>query len=543
MASNITFSGFSLAKQKKLTGDDYYDTKQFDNLTISIVCDGVGSAEYGALAAKRVTEHIINSFKNRPLAWSIEKSIKYFITSINKILYNDSILNYERPELVTTLALVVIEGNRLYGANVGDSRIYLRREEKITKLSHDHSLADEGLDNVLSNAIGLCEDLDIYYFENNLEKNDKLLICSDGLYSIMSENMLLKHMANGAYHIVKKASSLMKENLPDDTTAVIIDINDIDEFDKIKKANLPILENLSIGDNIDGYILEKPLIQNNRTWLCTKKGVKYVIKFAPIEALNNEKVLDLYIKEVWNSKRLKAGFFPKAVLPKNRSSRYYIMNFFEGISLKEYLKKRTLSVDESITLAKTLLHMLQYLAKYDLVHGDIKPENIIIINRDTKKIFKIIDFGSITEMYSLSNRAGTPSYLAPERFNESSINEQSEIYSVGVTIYESLTNKFPYGEIEPFQTPTFKSPKELKKLNQNIPDWLNSIIHKAITTNCDLRYKNYTEMDYELENKDKVKPFFEKNTPLLDRDPLKFYKFGFFFLLIINIITIYFVIS
>ena len=65
------------------------------------------------------------------------------------------------------------------------------------------------------------------------------------------------------------------------------------------------------------------------------------------------------------------------------------MTKLEGITLKQYLKKRTLSIDESITLTKTLLSMSQYLLKFNLVHGDIKPENIIVMQRDGKRIFKV----------------------------------------------------------------------------------------------------------------------------------------------------------
>ena len=126
--SNIKTSSFTLAKGNNLTGDDFYDVKNIGNLTIAIVCDGVGSAIEGAQAAKRVTTYLMTNFKNRPLSWSIEKSIKSFIESINAILYQESMLNYERSELVTTLTIVVIEGNRLYGANVGDSRVYLFRD-------------------------------------------------------------------------------------------------------------------------------------------------------------------------------------------------------------------------------------------------------------------------------------------------------------------------------------------------------------------------------------------------------------------------------
>ena len=86
--------------------------------------------------------------------------------------------------------------------------------------------------------------------------------------------------------------------------------------------------------------------------------------------------------------------------------------------------------------------MSQFLTKLDLVHGDIKPENIIVTKRKEKLVFKMVDFGSITEAYSDVSRAGTPSYLAPERFNQAPITEQTEIYAIGVTLYETLTQKF-----------------------------------------------------------------------------------------------------
>ena len=530
--NNIKTSGFSLAKRKELTGDDFYEIKQLDDMTIAVLCDGVGSAIEGAAAAKKVTQHIITNFKNMPKAWSVEKALKEFIKSINSILYSQSLQEYERVEYVTTLTVCVIKGNRLYGANVGDSRIYLLRENKLNQLSYDHN--EEGMDNVLSNAIGISKDVEIFYFENNIQKDDKILMCSDGLYSLMSKDTLSKHIPNGAYQIVKKASSLVDDNLPDDTTAVILEVNDVDQIEIMKNLDLVIPEKLKKGDIIDGFELTKSLIRNDRTWVCKKNDQEYVIKFAPVEAIENEAILDLYVKEAWNAKRLKAGFFPKSFIPKQRSARYYLMTKLEGINLKQYLKKRKLSIDEAVQLAKTLISMEEYLLKYNLVHGDIKPENIMVIERDRKKIFKIIDFGSITEIFSINNKAGTPSYLAPERFKGSSINEKTEIFAIGVTLYEALIGSFPYGEIEPFQNPTFKKPKEPQKLNKNIPNWLNSFILRAISSDEDLRYESYSYMKYELENPEKVKPFFDKKAPLLERSPEKFYKFGFYFLLVLN---------
>jgi len=533
--NNIKTSGFSLAKAKDLTGDDFYDIKTVGNLTIAIVCDGVGSADEGAQAAKRVTTYLMNNFQIRPKTWSIEKSIYTFIDSINSILYQESMINYERPELVTTLTIVVIEGNKLYGANVGDSRVYLYRDTNMNQLSFDHAMDDEGYENVLTQAIGIDKNIKPYYFENIIQKDDKVLLCSDGLYNIMSKNRLENGIYLGASSLVKKASKLMEDNLPDDTTAVVIEILQANEIEALKQQNISIPKTLKKSQIIDGYKLEKSLIQNDRTWLCTKKTKQYVVKFAPLEAIDDETILDLFVKEAWNAKRLKTDFFPKAVIPKNRTSRYYVMQLFNGEDLDSYLSHKQITIDDTVELASTLLRMSQYLLKYDLLHGDIKPPNIMIAKDDDENLeFKIIDFGSITEIFSTNTQAGTPSFLSPERFQNEAISESSEIFSIGVTLYLALTGKYPYGEIEPFQSPNFKTAKKPSTHNTNIPDWLDSVILRAIAVDKEQRYSHYSEMAYELSSPKKVKPFFAKHTSIIERSPLEFYRGAFIIMTVIN---------
>jgi len=444
------------------------------------------------------------------------------------VLYQESILNYERLELVTTLAVVVIQGDRLYGANVGDSRVYLQRYGVLAQLSQDHAMEEEGYENVLTDAIGMQERVSPCYFENKVQKKDRILLCSDGLYNELSEDQISEHIVQGAYSLVKMASRLCDDDLPDDTTAAVLEIVDIPLTETLKRQDLIISEKYAAGETIDGYRLIRPLIQNMRTWLAEKKGVQYVLKFAPYEALEDEQQLDFFVREAWNAKRLKAGFFPKAVIPKKRTHRYYVMEQLPGIDLKVSIAKRVLTTEDAVQMAKTLLKAGQYLLKYDLVHGDIKPENVMIYDRKGKHHFKIIDFGSIIELYATESRAGTPSYLAPERFQGMAINENTEIFAIGVTLYEVLTGKYPYGEVEPFQTPTFKEAKPPSKYNRNIPDWLDSIILRAIAIKPEQRYQNYSEMLFELENPQKVKPYFDKSKPLMERDPLTFFKIGFY---------------
>ena len=528
MSQAVKSTFFSLAKGKQLTGDDFALVKCFGDLTIAVVCDGVGSAAEGAEAARRTATQLINSFKTRPGSWTIQKSIDNFIKSINRVLYLESILNYDRPELVTTLAVVVIEGDRLYGANVGDSRVYLQRYDVLAQLSQDHAMEEEGYENVLTDAIGLQESVTPCYFENRIQKRDRILLCSDGLYNELSEEQISSQIIQGAYGLVKAASRICEDDLPDDTTAVVLEIVDIPLTETLKKQDLIIREKYSSGDVIDGYRLLEPLIQNQRTWLAEKKEVSYVLKFAPCEAIEDEQQLDYFVREAWNAKRLKAGFFPKAVIPKKRTHRYYLMEQLPGIDLKASISRRLLTTEDALYMARRLLKAGQYLLKFDLLHGDIKPENIMIYDRKGKHHFKLIDFGSIIELYATDSRAGTPSYLAPERFQGMAINESTEIFAIGVTLYESLTGKYPYGEIEPFQTPTFKEAKRPSRFNKNIPDWLDSIIMHAIAIKTERRYQNYSEMLFELENPQKVKPYFDRSKPLMERDPLSFFKIGFY---------------
>ena len=531
-------SSFGLAKGRELVSEDFAAVKVIDDLCVGVVCDGVGSARAGGQAARRVVNYLMNNFKTRPRSWDIEKSLRHFIAGINAILYREGIEEYEAPEYVTTLSIVVIEGNRLYGANVGDSPIMLYRGGHLQEISFAHVSDEKGMEHVITQAIGLSETVDPYLFENNLEIGDIVLLASDGLEKVLGPVEIEKKLVLGATSLIKAASQKVEDNLPDDTTAVVIEVVGESKTCSLKQLDLPIPTRLEKGDTIDGYRLLEPLIQNERTWLAEKKGIKYVLKFPLLEAIDDEKQLDLFVREAWNASRLKAGFFPKAVIPKNRTQRYYVMEYLEGPTLKEVTAKKPLPVEDAIALGKFLLHACQYLLRYDLVHGDIKPENIIVLERHGKRVYKLVDFGSIVEIFSIASRAGTPSYLAPERFQGEPISEQSEIFAIGVTLYEALTKKYPYGEIEPFQTPTFKIPKPVRHFNKAVPAWLESVVMRAVEKDKARRYEVYSEMEYEITHPEKVKPYYPENVSLFEKEPVKIYRMLFIVSLLLNFLLV-----
>jgi len=252
-----------------------------------------------------------------------------------------------------------------------------------------------------------------------------------------------------------------------------------------------------------------------------------------------EELGNLFTRETWNATRLQdARFFPRAFVPDGATNRFYAMEFIEAPSLKTLLRSRRLAVDEALALGSFLLAACQYLLQFDLVHGDLKPENILVLSGYDSLVFKLVDFGSVAEIFSTTSRAGTASYLAPERFEGAPISERTEVFAIGVTLYEALTQAFPFGEIERFQTPRFQAATRPRALNPNLPSWFEAVLLRSLSTRPELRYQNYSEMLFELEHSDRVQPFHSEAQPLLERDPLRFYKTGFFVLLTLVILLL-----
>jgi serine/threonine protein phosphatase PrpC len=534
-------SEFILSKDTT-TGDDACAYSIIDNaLLVSVLCDGVGSAARGGTAARQCVKFFIDQFKNRPKAWDIPKTMEVFTRHINSLLFKESMSQYGKIELLTTLCLAIIEGESLYTLNLGDSRIYLlKKDGALLQLSTDHTMDDEYMSHVLTSACGLSENIDPIITTTTIEIGDTLVLCSDGVYNLLSDsdfhNLLQKGL--GASTIIHHATQNCDPKDRDDMSLQIFRIESLDSLHTLKNLPLPIPQTLNAGEMIDGYTLLSPLMEHGRIWKVIKEGEYSVMKF-PLN--DDEESLDAFVREAWYAKQITHKAFGHAWVPEVRSMRYYLMELVEGVNLLEYLKNRPLSVDNAIALGKFLHRAEAHLLHLGLVHGDIKPENILVYQRDGEAgvEFKMVDFGSIVEIFSTNSRAGTPTYLAPERFSESVINESSEIFSIGVTLYWALTGKFPYGEIEPFQTPTFKSPKRPSVINKNIPLWLDSIIMRSIAISPDQRYRHYSEFFYDLKDPEKVKPYFSKSTPLIERSPVTFYKTAFIMLLLLEIITFY----
>lgn len=522
-----------IACEEGTPSSDAFAVRAWGETVVAVLADGAGAGEPAREAAHRAVRSLIDNYEARPRSWSPRRALCEFTQLLNRTLYQESIARFDRPEMISTLAVAIIEGDRLFGINIGDSRVCLARNGSMEILSEDHVEIERT--NVLTRALGMAPEVEPYVFERELRNGDVAFLCSDGVSNHLDASTLAAELSGRgtARTIVKSARKLATAETMDDMSAIVLDVAQTGKLRAMSERHLTIPGILRKGDVIDGYELVRAFQDTDRVWLAEKDGQRVVLKFAPREADDSEAHLTAFTRETWNATRLDSDAFVRASEPPGQTARYYVMEFVDAPSLSKVLQDRRLSVDSAVGLGRFLAEAGRTLLRHDLVHGDIKPENILCVGDYAKLTFKLLDLGSAAEVFSVTSRAGTASYLAPERFHGAPISERTEIFSIGVTLYQSLTGAFPHGRIERFQTPVFQAPKRPAKLNPNIPPWLETVILRAIARNPERRYQHFSEFAYDLANPGKVEPFFEADAPLLERNPLGFYKAGFYLMLLL----------
>ena len=526
----IRSTAYGIAYQEGHPSSDVFAVRESGQTVVAVLCDGAGTGAPAREAAERAFRSVTENYWAKPRSWEPQRALREFTCLINRTLHQESLARFDRAEMVSTLAAAVIEGERLYGVNVGDSRVCLLRDGTLLQLSHDD--VDSEQHNVLTRALGLHRDIEPHIFESAISAGDMVVLCSDGVSNHLSHADLsaaLQKRASARTIVTTAHGQAVKESL-DDMSAIVLDVTETGKLRAMNDTPLSIPESLHKGGVIDGYQLIRPFQNADRVWLAEKDNHRVVLKFAPREAIDSEAHLAAFTRETWNATRLAADCFSRASQPPGQTARYYVMEFVDAPNLATVLQARKLSVDSAIALGVFLCEAERWLLRHDLVHGDVKPENVLCIGDYASLSFKLVDIGSVAEVFSVTSRAGTPSYLAPERFHHAPVSERTEIFAIGVTLYQALAGILPYGEIERFQTPNFSVPKRLARLNPNVPPWLEAVIMRAIARKPERRYQNYSELAFDLAHPDKVEPCYEENAPLLERNPLLFYKTGFFIL-------------
>jgi eukaryotic-like serine/threonine-protein kinase len=184
---------------------------------------------------------------------------------------------------------------------------------------------------------------------------------------------------------------------------------------------------------------------------------------------------------------------------------YYIaMEFLDGRTLKELIVGRGAApVNVAIEYARQILSALRFAHRHGIVHRDIKPHNVLV---DSDGRVKVTDFGiaraGTSQMTETGSIVGTAQYLSPEQAKGGEVDPRSDLYSLGVVLYELLTGKTPFdGEtpVEIAMKHLSTTPKPPSKLRPDVPPELDMVVLRALAKNPDDRYQTADEMEADLE--------------------------------------------
>lgn len=184
---------------------------------------------------------------------------------------------------------------------------------------------------------------------------------------------------------------------------------------------------------------------------------------------------------------------------------YIVMELIEGITLKEYLQKKgSLSWQEAVFFAEQICRALVHAHSRGIIHQDIKPQNVIILRDGTAKLtdFGIASFATTQETRVVQEAIGSVHYISPEQAKGSKIDYRTDIYSLGVVMYEMLTGKLPFeGEtaLQVVMQHLNAVPLAPSELVPEIPRGLDEIVMHAMSANISRRYASAETLYADLE--------------------------------------------
>ncbi|MDQ6992352.1 MAG: protein kinase [Mariprofundus sp.] len=520
---------------------------------VAVTADGVGSSEAGREASEYCVQGFISDYLSTPMSWSVETAGDRIIRSLNSWLYNQGQRRYGAElSMASTLAVLVVKSTTAHLFHVGDSRIHLIREGKIRCLTKDHRLIVDQSKSYLARAMGAENEVHFDYSSLPVETGDTFLLCSDGVHDFLDEESL-KKLTLAADSPEAAATTIVDEAIKsgsnDNLTCQIIQIQQLPNQDENEYyrtlTTLPFPPPLNAGITLDGYRIIKELHSSPTIQIYLAEeidsGRRVVIKTPSVNFEDDPAYIDRFLHEVWVGRRINSPYvFKVHQLKHKRSCLYYVTEFLEGRSLAQWIVDNpNPDLEQLRDIVSQIIKGLRAFHRREMVHQDIKPENIMI---DRDGIIKIIDFGStqvagLKEIYrpiQQEHLDGTANYIAPELFDGFEGTPRSDMYSLAVTIYEILTaGHFPYGSVDSAKAHKQYNYSSILQYNQNVPIWMDRAIQKALSKEPEKRYESFSEFQYDLSNPN---PALMKGlAPLIERNPVGFWRTMTIMLLLMNL--------
>ena len=554
--------------------------------SIVAIADGVSTGGMGKEAAQTTVTSLVRDYYGTPETWDTTVALDRIINAQNSWLAG---LNRRRHPAIglTTLTAVVLKGQSYAVAHVGDTRAYLLRDGILTQLTNDHVVDHPDFQHQLLRSVGAEERLVVDYAQGDLQVGDVFVLLSDGVHNVLSGKRLTALLVERGKpgKAITDAQNLSQQLVDtaiaagsqDNATALVVGVRGLLEAtlqDENRKAmSLPMPARFKVGDVIDGYGVTAPVADNGINVLYQVRDLQsqklYALKTLHPARQHDLEERAMLAHEAWLAKRMQsssaANYFvtihdrlPNGKIP---SAFYLLYDWHAGETLQQLLDCQSrFGVRQALGAATQTAKALGRLHRQNVIHRDIKPANL---HQGEDGVLRLLDLGvalSGREPASLRTlHAGTPSYINPEQwgFNGKALhgshaahsgNEtpkelpdaQSDLFALGVTLYQLLTGKLPYGEVLPYQAGRyFRDPVAPSRHNPEIPIWLDHVVLKAVARDKRQRFETAEELLLALERGASRPLSMPAVKPLMQRDPTSLWKMAVGLSVLLNLMLIY----
>lgn len=276
------------------------------------------------------------------------------------------------------------------------------------------------------------------------------------------------------------------------------------------------MNHLEAGDTLDHYRIDAVIARSGMSVLYKatdlNSGRKVAIKVPHAEMEADPVLFERFKREEEIGQLLDHPGVVKTFNSEQRSRLYMVVEWVDGRLLRSILnEERKLPIERAVKIALGICDALDYMHKRGIVHRDLKPENVMVDENDN---IKLIDFGIAMKedarrltFVNLSATFGTPDYISPEQVKGQRGDQRSDIYAVGVMLYEMLTGRVPFVGPNPLAVMNervINEPPSPRALNPEIPPALEEILYRALEREPRHRYATASEMTWDLENQEQV---------------------------------------
>lgn len=270
------------------------------------------------------------------------------------------------------------------------------------------------------------------------------------------------------------------------------------------------------GQQLDHYSIESAIAHSGMATIFRgtdlRNGRQVALKIPLMEAESDVAFHERFLREEAIGLKLEHPGVVKVFHADDRSRLYIVMEWVEGKPLRTLLNEQhKLSAERALRITLRLCEVLEYIHRHGIVHRDLKPENIIV---DANDNVKLIDFGIASCAGSrrltfgrLSNTMGTPDYISPEQVKGRRGDARSDLFALGVMLYEMLTGRVPFQGSNPFAVMNDRLVNDRvppREIDRTLPLALQSVICRALKREPKERYATARDLEYDLEHLDEV---------------------------------------